>query len=127
MIEKGSVRPPRRSPSRTYWPIAKDSDDRAEVLAAGLPDGEKALPVFGYAEEAELFLWLGGSTSGPSGLGIADTVAAELVRSSCYVEVLVERLAVDRAQIDEWDMPTRPAKAADSRAARFTRERGTAP
>ncbi len=61
----------------------------------------------------------------PSGLGIADTVAAELVRRSRPVEVLVERLAVNREQIDEWDLPTRPTKATDSRAAKFTREHGT--
>lgn len=61
----------------------------------------------------------------PSGLGIADTVAAELVRRSRPVEVLVERLAVDRAQIDEWNLPTRPTKATDSRARKFTREHGT--
>lgn len=61
----------------------------------------------------------------PSGLGISDTVAAELVRRSHPVEVIVERLAVDRAQIDEWNLPTRPTKATDSRAAKFTREHGT--
>ncbi len=47
-------------------------------------------------------------------------MAAELVRR----EVLAERLAVDRAQTGEWDLPTRPTKATDSRAARFTREHG---
>jgi len=61
----------------------------------------------------------------PSGLGIADTVAAELVRRSSPVEVLVERLAVDREQIDEWELPTRPTKTTDSRARAFVREHGT--
>jgi hypothetical protein len=61
----------------------------------------------------------------PSGLGIADTVAAELVRRSYPVEVRVERLAVDREQIDLWNLPTRPTKTTDSRAAKFTREHGT--
>ncbi len=61
----------------------------------------------------------------PSGLGIADTVAAELVRRSSPIEVRVERLAVDRDQIEEWRLPTRPTKTTDSRAARFTREHGT--
>ena len=41
------------------------------------------------------------------------------------MEVLVERLAVNREQIDEWRLPTRPTKTTDSRAARFTREHGT--
>lgn len=61
----------------------------------------------------------------PSGLGIADTVAAELVRRSYPVEVHVERLAVDRDQIDEWGLPTRPTKTTDSRARKFMREHGT--
>jgi hypothetical protein len=61
----------------------------------------------------------------PSGLGIATTVAAELVRRSHPVEVLVERLAVTRQQIDEYQLPTRPTKRTDSRAAAFMREHGT--
>ena len=61
----------------------------------------------------------------PSGLGIADTVAAELVRRSAPVEVLVERLAVNRRQIDEHGLPTRPTKQTDSRARAFMREHGT--
>ncbi len=61
----------------------------------------------------------------PSGLGIGDTVAAELVRRCYSVEVHVQRLAVTRDQIDEWRLPTRPTKTADSRVAKFTREHGT--
>ena len=54
----------------------------------------------------------------PSGLGIAETVASELVRRSSPVEVRVERLAVNREQIDGWGLPTRPTKTTDSRARR---------
>src|SRR5215212_3537609 len=61
----------------------------------------------------------------PSGLGIADTVATELVRRSYPVEVHVERLAVSREQIDEYQLPTRPTKQSDTRAAVFTRLHGT--
>jgi hypothetical protein len=61
----------------------------------------------------------------PPGLGIADTVAVELVRRSSPVEVRVERLAVNRSQIDEWRLPTRPAKTTDFRARKFMREHGT--
>ena len=32
---------------------------------------------------------------------------------------------MDRDQIDAWGLPTRPTKATDSRAAKFTREHGT--
>ena len=61
----------------------------------------------------------------PSGLGIADTVAAELVHRSYPVEVNVQRLAVKREQIDEWGLPARPTKTSDSRARRFVSEHGT--
>jgi hypothetical protein len=61
----------------------------------------------------------------PSGLGIADTVKAELIRRSYPTEVYVARLAVNREQIDEWDLPTRPTKTTDSRARKFMREHGT--
>jgi hypothetical protein len=52
-------------------------------------------------------------------------VASELVRRSSPVEVLVERLAVDRKQIERWNLPTRPTKNTDSRARGFVREHGT--
>lgn len=61
----------------------------------------------------------------PSGLGIADTVTAELIRRSYPTEVYVERLAVDREQIDEHQLPTRPTKTTDSRARKFMRQYGT--
>lgn len=61
----------------------------------------------------------------PSGLGIAGTVAAELLRRSSPVEVHIERLAVGREQIDGWELPTRPTKTSDSRARAFVREHGT--
>jgi len=61
----------------------------------------------------------------PSGLGIADTVATERVRRSSPVEVRIERLAVNRRQIDHWNLPTRPTKTSDSRAGAFVREHGT--
>ncbi len=61
----------------------------------------------------------------PSGLGIAETVTAELVRRSYPTEVHVERLAVSREQIDEYGLPTRPTKTTDSRARKFVRQHGT--
>jgi hypothetical protein len=61
----------------------------------------------------------------PSGLGIAETVTAELIRRSHPTEVRVERLAVDRGQIDEYRLPTRPTKTTDSRVRKFMRRHGT--
>jgi hypothetical protein len=60
-----------------------------------------------------------------SGLGIADTVTAELMRRSYPTEAHVERLAVDREQIDEYRLPTRPTKTTDSRARKFMQQHGT--
>ncbi len=48
-----------RQPGSTYWLIAKDQSDRVEVLTIEFGSG-RALPVFSFAEEAELFLGLGG-------------------------------------------------------------------
>ena len=51
--------PAGRQPGSTYWLIAKDQSDRVEVLTIEF-DGERALPVFSFEEEAEPFLGLGG-------------------------------------------------------------------
>ncbi len=61
----------------------------------------------------------------PSGISIAATVERELMRRAPDSEIHVERLAVDRDQIDLWDLPTRPTKSSDSRATAFRRIHGT--
>ncbi len=61
----------------------------------------------------------------PSGVSIAKTVESELTRRAPDEDITVERLAVDREQIDEWQLPTRPTKPGDPRAAKFRREHGT--
>ena len=40
-------------------------------------------------------------------------------------DITVKRLAVDREQIERWDLPTRPTKATDTRAIRFRQLHGT--
>jgi len=49
-----------RCQGKEWWLIARDGDDRLEVLTLDLP-GEQMLPVFSFEEEAEAFLWLGGA------------------------------------------------------------------
>lgn len=44
---------------RTYWLVARVRGGRTEVLVAHLASGPTALPVFGFEEEAGLFLLLG--------------------------------------------------------------------
>src|SRR5215210_5665621 len=61
----------------------------------------------------------------PSGVSIAEKVEEELKARAPHSEIVVERLAVDRAQIDRWNLPTRPTKASDTRAKRFRRLHGT--
>jgi hypothetical protein len=61
----------------------------------------------------------------PSGVSIAEKVEEELKARAPDSEIIVERLAVDREQIDRWNLPTRPTKASDTRAAKFRRLHGT--
>lgn len=61
----------------------------------------------------------------PSGLSIADSVERELTDRSGDNPPAVERLAVNREQIDLYGLPERPTKHTDTRAAAFTREHGT--
>lgn len=61
----------------------------------------------------------------PSGVSIAEKVEEELMARAPYSEITAERLAVDREQIDRWNLPTRPTKASDTRAAKFRRIHGT--
>ena len=46
----------KQAPGSAYWLIARNENGRLEVLATGLADAEKALPVFSHEEEAEMFL-----------------------------------------------------------------------
>lgn len=43
---------------RQLWLISKRENDHTEVLTIGFATGGKALPVFGFEEEAETFLRL---------------------------------------------------------------------
>jgi len=61
----------------------------------------------------------------PSGVSIAEKVDSELTGRAPLSEIAVERLAVNREQIERWDLPTRPTKSTDTRAGRFRRVHGT--
>ncbi len=58
-------------------------------------------------------------------MSIAEKVEEELKARAPYSEIIVERLAVDREQIDRWNLPTRPPKASDPREALFRGLHGT--
>lgn len=59
-----------------YWLIVSQETGRQEALTIGLGDGKEALPVFSGADEAELFLGLGGLEGG--GWRIAESTAGDL-------------------------------------------------
>ena len=61
----------------------------------------------------------------PSGVNLADDIAAKLTRFARPVPVLVERIALSGAQVDAWGLPTRPLKRSDRRAPGFEREHGS--
>jgi hypothetical protein len=55
----------------------------------------------------------------PSGVDAARDIEAKLRRYAPDAEIHFERPAVTRAQVDEWNLPTRPTKQADTRAKKF--------
>jgi hypothetical protein len=61
----------------------------------------------------------------PSGVSIAEKVESELKMRAPHSELHVKRLAVDREQIESWNLPTRPTKSSDTRARRFRQIHGT--
>jgi hypothetical protein len=61
----------------------------------------------------------------PSGVSIAEKVEEELTERTPFSDITVERLAVDREQIERWNLPTRPTKSTDTRASKFRRIHGT--
>jgi hypothetical protein len=60
----------------------------------------------------------------PSGVSIAEKVETELKARAPNSEIHVRRLAVNRHQIDAWNLPTRPTKSSDTRAKKFHRVHG---
>ncbi len=75
MLKSRAARPPDLSTS--YWLIEKHEAGRTEVPTVHLESGEEALPVFSWAEEARMFLDLGGFEEG--GWAIRESTAGGLV------------------------------------------------
>jgi len=61
----------------------------------------------------------------PSGISIAEKVEDELQTRAPDSEIHVRRIAVDRGQIERWNLPTRPTKSSDTRARKFHQVHGT--
>jgi hypothetical protein len=55
----------------------------------------------------------------PSGVDAARDIEAKLRRYAPGAEIHFERPAVTRAQVDEWNLPSRPTKMTDTRSKKF--------
>jgi hypothetical protein len=55
----------------------------------------------------------------PSGVDAARDIEAKLRRYAPGAEIHFERPAITRAQVEEWNLPTRPTKQTDTRAKKF--------
>jgi len=75
MLKNRAARPPNLASS--YWLIEKHEAGRTEVPTLHLESGVEALPVFSWAEEAEMFLSLGGFEE--DGWAIRESPAGGLV------------------------------------------------
>lgn len=79
-------------PLRTYWLISRHKRSGLEVLTADI-DGEGAcLPVFGFEEEAGMFLWF---ATAEDGWQVRETSAGELVSVLHGLSECVRRVALD--------------------------------
>ena|SRR5829696_1394312 len=84
------TKPPVR-PTRTWWLIAKDGEEGTEPFAIERGGG-KVLPVFGFEEEAEMFLQLGALGDGWRVREIGD---GELVSMLVGPRLNVTKVALD--------------------------------
>jgi hypothetical protein len=55
----------------------------------------------------------------PSGVNAGEKIEETLCEMAPNAEIYFERVAVTPEQIEEWDLPTRPTKASDTRAKNF--------
>ena len=76
---------------RPFWLIVNHQSGGMEVMTIVLASGEEALPVFGFEDEAAMFLELGTS----SGWKIMETTAGELVSAFSCLCTGVGRVVLD--------------------------------
>jgi hypothetical protein len=81
----------RKSYSRPFWLIVKYRTGGMEVLRIKLANGEEALPVFSFVDEARMFFELGTS----DGWRVRETAAGELISILFGPCAGVRRVALD--------------------------------
>jgi hypothetical protein len=79
------------APNIPYWLIIKHDGLHMSVLTIELTGGQKVLPVFGHAEEAETFL----RALEDSGWQIRETAAGELVSVLFGLYANIRKVALD--------------------------------
>lgn len=77
----------------SYWLIAKADAEWTETLTVGLGKGQRALPIFSFPDEAELFLSLGGFAQ--DGWRISESTSGELFSALVDDILKVEYVALD--------------------------------
>ena len=83
----------KRAPKCTpYWLVVKDGLDRVEVLTIRAPDGRRALSVFSFRDEAEMFSLLEGLNGGWQ---VRETSAGELLSLLAGLCAGVKLVALD--------------------------------
>lgn len=82
---------PRRTPGSMWWTIVRNGDGPLEMLTIDC-DGEEVLPVFGYKEEAMLFLGLG---IAGDGWRARESGAGELISMLYGPYAGIERVVLD--------------------------------
>ncbi len=77
---------------RAYWLLAKETDGPTIPLTVALPEGGEALPIFSFAEEAEMFLWFG---EGGEGWRARRVSSDELISMLSGPHAVAESVALD--------------------------------
>ncbi len=89
MLETGTGNMARRA---SYWTIAREGSCHSETLTIDTDGGDEALAVFGFREEADLFLSFQGTSDG---WHIRETTAGELVSVLYGPHSGIERILID--------------------------------
>lgn len=101
------------------WPVARSAGVPL-LPCAGYPSEtfmhESAAEITEY-DKPVVILYAGDYD--PSGLHISEHIEATLRQMAPSVDLEFQRLCVNKWQIEEWNLPTRPPKASDSRRAKF--------
>lgn len=84
-------RSPRLPPGSTWWLIARNGNNRIEVLTVER-GGKEALAIFSFEEEAKMYLWFGALSAG---WRVRECGTRELVSVLCGLSAGVDNVTLD--------------------------------